>query len=105
MDTPRKTKSNQSENINEEEMNTISPAERATLDDSIVNLETPDNQQLKKASLDNTDNDGELLNENSFGQDFTGEDLDVPGAEQDDSDEIIGEEDEENNSYSQADTD
>jgi hypothetical protein len=31
---------------------------------------------------------------------FTGEDLDVPGAELDDADEEIGEEDEENNYYS-----
>lgn len=33
-------------------------------------------------------------------EDFTGEDLDVPGAELDDEDEMIGREDEENNYYS-----
>ena len=49
---------------------------------------------------DNTDKDGEPLNEASSSVDFTGEDLDVPGAELDDDNESIGEEDEENNSYS-----
>ena len=105
MENKRKDKSQfEIDNINEQDMNSISPAERATLDDSIVNLQTTDNQQLKKASLDSTDEDGELLNENTYAQDYTGEDLDVPGAEEDDRDEVIGEEDEENNSYSQADT-
>ena len=39
-------------------------------------------------------------NEKSFSDDLTGEDLDVPGAELDDEDEMIGREDEENNYYS-----
>jgi hypothetical protein len=39
-------------------------------------------------------------NEKSFAEDLTGEDLDVPGSELDDSDEEIGREDEENNYYS-----
>jgi len=44
-------------------------------------------------------NDGAgIKNENS--DDRSGGDLDVPGAELDDADEAIGEEDEENNSYS-----
>jgi len=47
--------------------------------------------------LDNTDLDGDLLNEKD---DVSGEDLDVPGASDDDDNEAIGEEDEENNSYS-----
>ena len=50
--------------------------------------------------LDNTDEDGEELNE---ADDLSGDDLDVPGSESDDEDEALGEEDEENNSYSQAD--
>lgn len=56
----------------------------------------------KKAQLDNTDQDGDSLNE---GSDLTGEDLDVPGAEADDEDETLGEEDEENNIYSKSDQD
>lgn len=82
----------------------VSPAERTLLDDSIDNSLTEDNLNLKRSALDNTDNDGEPLNERSMADDISGEDLDVPGAEDDDDNEDIGEEDEENNSYSQADT-
>lgn len=52
------------------------------------------------AQLDDSDEDGDALNE---GSDLTGEDLDVPGADLDDDDELLGEEDEENNSYSESD--
>jgi hypothetical protein len=45
------------------------------------------------------DEDGTPLNEKSFG---VGKDLDVPGAEEDDANERIGEEDEENNQYSRG---
>jgi hypothetical protein len=82
----------------------ITPAERAMLDESMENSMTPDNEQLKRSSLDNVDEDGEPLNEESSADDVTGEDLDIPGAEEDDADEMIGEEDEENNGYSPADT-
>jgi hypothetical protein len=44
--------------------------------------------------------DEELLKHRTRPVDFGGEDLDVPGAELDDENEAIGEEDEENNSYS-----
>ena len=47
--------------------------------------------------LDQRDEDGELLNEKT---DLSGKDLDVPGSEEDDANEEIGEEDEENNPYS-----
>eukprot|EP01030_Chromulinospumella_sphaerica_P012183 gene12183-11973_t len=57
--------------------------------------------QLQRASLDNTDADGDPLNEvSSLKSDVSGSDLDVPGAESDDDNEAIGEEDEENNYYS-----
>ena len=39
-------------------------------------------------------------NEKKFEEDLSGEDLDVPGVELDDKDEMIGSEDEENNYYS-----
>ena len=61
-----------------------------------------DNLNLKEAQLDYTDDDGEALNE---GSDLSGKDLDVPGNDLDDADELIGEEDEENNSYSKSDQD
>lgn len=54
-------------------------------------------ENLEKARLDIVDEDGEKLNEQI---DFSGKDLDVPGSEEDDANEEIGEEDEENNSYS-----
>ncbi len=82
----------------------VSTAERALLDDSIDNSLSEDNLNLKRSALDNTDNDGDPLNERSMADDVSGEDLDIPGAEEDDDSEAIGEEDEENNAYSQADT-
>lgn len=60
-----------------------------------------DSMNIQFASLDSTDDDGELLNEvSSLNEDMTGDDLDVPGSRADDANEAIGEEDEENNYYS-----
>lgn len=55
---------------------------------------------LRQAGLDNTDNEGELLNEGSLATDVSGGDLDTSGVDSDDKMEAIGEEDEENNDYS-----
>ena len=63
-----------------------------------------DESRLQRSQLDDTDNDGTPLNEESSSTAIAGSDLDVPGSELDDADERIGEEDEENNSYSEADT-
>lgn len=82
----------------------ISPIERSLLDQSIENSLSVDNDNLSRSALDNFDDEGDLLNEEIFAEDVTGGDLDVPGSELDDANEDIGEEDEENNSYSQADT-
>ena len=83
----------------------ITAAEKAMLDEAMHNDPlSQDEINLKHSSLDNTDEDGDTLNEMSVADDVTGEDLDIPGSEEDDEDEIIGEEDEENNGYSQADT-
>lgn len=54
---------------------------------------------VTKAQLDDTDEEGEVLNEIERGSE-PGNDLDVPGGELDDDNETIGEEDEENNYYS-----
>lgn len=59
-----------------------------------------DDEKLREAALDNTDEDGTPLNEDSFKKNISAYDLDVPGANQDDANEAIGEEDEENNEYS-----
>ncbi|SRR5258705_2419531 len=56
-----------------------------------------DEENLKQAQLDNVDEDGESLNEKV---NVSGSDMDIPGSEEDDKNEEIGEEDEENNSYS-----
>jgi hypothetical protein len=61
---------------------------------------TEDEDNLRRASLDSTDFEGEPLNEASFGEEQSGADLDVPISETDDANERIGEEDEENNAYS-----
>jgi hypothetical protein len=75
----------------------VSSTERDLLQRSSESMATLDDEQLNIAALDSTDDDGEKLNESS---DISGNDLDVPGSEDDDADEEIGEEDEENNSYS-----
>lgn len=62
-----------------------------------------DDELLRKAELDNTDEDGEPLNEVSAELETAPDDLDVPGTSLDDMDEQIGEEDEENNEYSLGD--
>ena len=61
---------------------------------------TEETKDLKKLALDSIDED--TLNEESDPLDM-GKDLDIPGSELDDDNEDIGEEDEENNSYSQRD--
>jgi len=64
-----------------------------------VNAETED---LDKLALDEIDEDDNKDTEQGDPLDM-GEDLDVPGSELDDDNEDIGEEDEENNSYSRPD--
>jgi hypothetical protein len=59
-----------------------------------------DDMDPEEAKLDETDEDGDPLNEPRSTYNQTGADLDVPGSETDDANENIGEEDEENNYYS-----
>lgn len=78
----------------------VSREERRALA-SVDNREAgTEDEVLNEAALDSTDNDGDPLNEDSFGREVSGDDLDVPGSDQDDEEEAIGDEDEENNSYS-----
>lgn len=79
----------------------VTEDEKIALERSSIDVDTPDNEALYEAQPDDTDFDGEKLNEDS--DDVSGGDLDVPGAELDDDDEAIGEEDEENNDYSLGD--
>jgi len=70
----------------------VSPEERRALAraGSSREIDTEDDV-LNEAALDNTDDDGDPLNEDSFGHNISGDDLDVPGED---------EEDEENSDYS-----
>lgn len=76
----------------------VSEEEKELLRRADEDMPTTDNKNLRRSALDNTDNEGVPLNEKSG--DLSGDDLDVPGAELDDDNEILGEEDEENNPYS-----
>ena len=82
----------------------ISEEEISMLENSGPVERDSDTDNLNRSKLDNTDLDGELLNEVTSTQNVDGNDLDVPGAEFDDANEAIGEEDEENNVYSMPDT-
>jgi hypothetical protein len=76
-------------------------AEEATLlQRADEDMPTDDDIRLRRAELDETDNDGDALNESSVVDEVAGGDLDVSGADSDDPMESIGEEDEENNYYS-----
>ena len=75
----------------------VTRTEKELLKRSSESMATADDHQLNRADLDQTDDDGSPLNEII---DHSGNDLDVPGSEQDDPNEKIGEEDEENNPYS-----
>ena len=76
----------------------VTSAEKAVLENIDYRKAESEDQPLIEGRLDDTDGDGDPLNEDD--DDLTGDDLDVPGSEEDDLDEGIGEEDEENNDYS-----
>jgi hypothetical protein len=86
---------------NEQENTPVENTENDINADDLAALEQED-QNIVAARLDNTDDDGMPLNEQTNNKSL-GADLDVPGAEQDDADEAIGEEDDENNYYSLGD--
>lgn len=87
------------EDIKQSADSNVSPSEKNDLRVSANDM-PGDDENLREAALDNTDEDGTPLNEGSFKKDISGDDLDIPGADLDDDEESIGEEDEENNDYS-----
>lgn len=91
------------ENLDEQIMDSpdsnVSDEERETLSRTFDDM-PGDDENLREAALDNRDDDGAPLNEESFKNNISASDLDVPGSELDDANEDIGEEDEENNEYS-----
>ena len=84
-----------------DETTNVTNVERELLEQSERPL-TDEAKDLQRLKLDNTDEEDQPLNEQANPLDM-GEDLDVPGVELDDDNEDIGEEDEENNPYSQRD--
>jgi hypothetical protein len=85
----------------------VSKDERAMLAGLDRRRDDSEDEPLQTGLLDSTDEDGAPLNEKSFGSerndDLSADDLDIPGAGDDDADEALGEEDEENNDYSISD--
>ena len=88
------------EETEDESDSDVTAAEKEDLDETANDMPTEDDTNLHEAELDDVDEDGEPLNEGSSKNKLSGSDLDVPGAEDDDENEEIGEEDEENNDYS-----
>ncbi|RYZ00094.1 MAG: hypothetical protein EOO11_02770 [Chitinophagaceae bacterium] len=78
----------------------VSSAERQALERSETYMPTRDEERLQQAAMDNSDFDGEALNEASFGDEQTGADLDVPGAADGTRTDAMGQGDEENQGFS-----
>lgn len=75
----------------------VTDEERELLSRTEDSVSSVDDEDRRRLMLDDRDFDGDKLNERD---NVSGSDLDVPGAEDDDENEDLGEEDEENNSYS-----
>src|SRR6185437_3366189 len=86
--------------IDENSDSNVSETEKEDLERTATDMPEGDDDNLRDAALDNTDDDGTPLNEGGFKKNISATDLDIPGAKLDDADEKIGEEDEENNDYS-----
>jgi len=76
----------------------VTPEERATLGN--MYMPTNDEENLSRARLDNTDFDGEELNEGSFGEVLSSAELDIPDETDETFTSAMGQGDEENKYYS-----
>ena len=76
----------------------VTPEERMALEN--VSMPTQDAENLRRATLDNTDFDGDELNEDSFGEVLSSADLDIPDEGDETNTEAMGQGDEENKYYS-----
>jgi hypothetical protein len=79
----------------------VRPDERKALEDETY-LPTNDENMLRTARMDDTDFQGDPLNEGSFGvgDELSGEDLDIPDSTDETTTTSLGQGDEENNYYS-----
>jgi hypothetical protein len=89
--------------LQEDEESDVTPEEKELLRRSSESMSSDEDMDIQRASLDDVDDDGEPLSEPSLKDRVSGDDIDVPGSEDDDENEEIGEEDEENNNYSLGD--
>lgn len=78
----------------------VSKEDKELLETAEDYMPTKDEDYLRRASMDTTDFDGEELNEDSFGEDRSGRDLDIPGSEDETETDALGQGDEENQHYS-----
>jgi hypothetical protein len=78
----------------------ISPAEKNMLERDQEYMPTRDEDNLRQASLDSTDFEGEPLNEGSFGDLLSATDLDSGDRADDSRTDAMGQGDEENKNYS-----
>ena len=98
-DTTPSSADEEGDDVLEQDDELAGPGSNVTRDErralaSVDNRETDtEDEVLNEAALDSTDDDGDPLNEGSFGRDVSGDDLDIPEADD-------GEEDEENSDYS-----
>lgn len=76
----------------------VSPEERATLQNMF--MPTDDEVSLQRSALDTTDFDGDQLNQDSFGEVLSGDDLDIPEETDESETTAMGQGDEENKYYS-----
>lgn len=88
------------EETEDESDSDVSASEIEDLEETANDMPTEDDINLHEAALDDTDEEGDPLNEGSSKNKLSGSDLDIPGADDDDEDEEVGDEDEENNEYS-----
>lgn len=77
----------------------VSPDEVKALEDASY-MPTRDEDNLRTARLDNTDLDGDELNEGSFGDSLSDEELDIPESIDETNSTAMGQGDEENKYYS-----
>lgn len=78
----------------------ISRTDKEVLERADSYRTTRDEDRLQQASMDTTDFEGEELNEDSFGEDRSGRDLDIPANTDETRTDAMGQGDEENKHYS-----
>jgi hypothetical protein len=76
----------------------VTPEERQMLEN--ISMPTRDEDNLRRSALDNTDFDGDELNEDSFGEVLSSVDLDIPDEADETDSTAMGQGDEENKYYS-----